>query len=380
MQTVTPTATPKAPGALWTPTVGAEAKRVTKKTLNDAGARQRVVQEASGVLARCTPPGHHASRTGLVIGYVQSGKTLSFTTVSALARDNGYRLVIAIAGSSTPLFRQSAERLDRDLGPMDFESGWKLVRSDNLSSRKITDAVKDVRSTLEDWGRHNVPKDEQRSILIVVMKNGTHLKRVISLLEKLGPSLRDVPALVIDDEADQASLNTKVNRSAESATYSRMLEIRDLLPSHTYLQYTATPQGPLLIDIVDILSPHFARVLTPGSAYTGGKTFFNGEGRYVSPIPMDEVPPADVDEFDGPPSSLLDVLAVFFVGVVVGREQVREARANGTDVVKTRSMMVTPHVSALTVHKRYKYWVDQICADWKSTLCYRRVTRSVRNC
>ena len=57
--------------------------------------------------------------------------------------------------------------------------------------------------------------------------------------------------LVIDDEADQASLNTKVNQGQESTTYTRLSEQRDTLPSHTLLQYTATPQALLLINIAD---------------------------------------------------------------------------------------------------------------------------------
>ena len=56
-----------------------------------------------------------SSETGIVIGYVQSGKTLSFTTLTALARDNNYQIVIVIAGVSTNLVNQSTKRLEDDL-------------------------------------------------------------------------------------------------------------------------------------------------------------------------------------------------------------------------------------------------------------------------
>src|SRR5213075_1062942 len=72
--------------------------------------------EAASVLRRCVPPAAPAGQeTGLVVGYIQSGKTMSFTTAAALARDNGYAIVIVIAGTSIPLTEQSRQRLRHDL-------------------------------------------------------------------------------------------------------------------------------------------------------------------------------------------------------------------------------------------------------------------------
>ena len=79
-----------------------------------------------------------------------------------------------------------------------------------------------------------------------------------------------VPALIIDDEADQASLNNLVRSEELSSTYRRLRELRELLPLHTFLQYTATPQAPILINLIDVLSPDFSRVLDPGPDYVGG--------------------------------------------------------------------------------------------------------------
>ena len=88
--------------------------------------------------------------------------------------------------------------------------------------------------------------------------------------------------LVIDDEADQASLNTKVNQGQESTTYTRLSELRDALPSHTLLQYTATPQALLLINIADTLSPDFVHVLQPGEGYVGGTAVLRTENGHTS--------------------------------------------------------------------------------------------------
>src|SRR5207244_2072145 len=104
-------------------------------------------------------------------------------------------------------------------------------------------------------------------------------------------SLDGIPVLVIDDEADQASLNNRTRQGDQSKTYSVLLEVRSRLPVHTFLQYTATPQAPLLINLIDALSPDFARVLRPGHAYTGGQTFFiDREHDLIRIIPASELP------------------------------------------------------------------------------------------
>ena len=71
---------------------------------------------ASSILSRgISPQDKSGSTTGLVVGYVQSGKTLSFETVIAMARDNEFALSIVVAGTSNPLFDQSTGRLKKDL-------------------------------------------------------------------------------------------------------------------------------------------------------------------------------------------------------------------------------------------------------------------------
>jgi hypothetical protein len=83
------------------------------------------------------------------------------------------------------------------------------------------------------------------------------------------------PVLVIDDEADQASLNAKVNSGEQTTTYTRIMELRSEIPHHTFLQYTATPQAPLLINIIDLLSPNFVEVLEQPDRLTVFLTVFS---------------------------------------------------------------------------------------------------------
>jgi hypothetical protein len=239
----------------WSPEIGDETELLLEQFPPDN--RQSMRDEAVAVLSRCVPPTAPGGReTGLVVGYVQSGKTMSFTTVSALAQDNRYRMIIVITGTKTNLFHQSTERLLQDLRLPDIGRKWKHFANPNLRGT----ALRSIESALQRWEDESVPEADRQTVLITVMKNVTHLNNLIQLLSSL--DVESVPMLVIDDEADQAGLNTMVKKGAESSTYQRLLSLRRGLPHHTFLQYTATPQAPLLINIIDALSPSFAEVLT----------------------------------------------------------------------------------------------------------------------
>src|SRR5262249_36842859 len=146
-------------------------------------------------------------------------------------------------------------------------------------------------------------------------------------------NLERVPTLVIDDEGDQAGLNTLVRRGQRSTTYRRLSDVKDSLPHHVFLQYTATPQAPLLINIIDFLSPSFAEVLTPGDDYTGGSEFFSRRANLVRSIPIAEIPTAN-NPLNAPPQSLLQAMRLFFIGVAV--------HIITNDPEPNRSMMVHP--------------------------------------
>src|SRR5262249_38197405 len=109
------------PGSLWVPVEGPHTRGLGEQLvrngrLDDRESFLRVRDEAARILSQCVrPEGTDAQRTGVVIGYVQSGKTMSMTTVAALARDNRFRIVIAISGTTENLFKQSRERFQRDL-------------------------------------------------------------------------------------------------------------------------------------------------------------------------------------------------------------------------------------------------------------------------
>ncbi len=305
---------------LWEPvigetTAGLEEWLLQHRKLPDPEAFARVRSSALQILRGCHPFSvGDGSRTGLVVGYVQSGKTMSMTTVSALARDNNCRLIIFLAGVTKNLLDQSVARLTEQLRGASGGDGWKISSSSRL--RVEQDAVT-LNAALAEWRDTAIAAEDQQTFLYLVLKNHNHLKKVHRLLETA--DLRGIPALIFDDEADQASLNTTPDEPDASTTYRWIAKIRDALPSHTYLQYTATPQAPLLIQLDDMLSPDFAEVVDAGTGYTGGLTFFGeGQSPHVRVLPSDELfgagrVPSDV------PSGLLKAMREFFVGCAVAR-------------------------------------------------------------
>jgi hypothetical protein len=322
----------------------------------------QIIQETTNILSLCGSPQIDSyNETGLVLGYVQSGKTLSFTTLSAMARDNDYQLIIVIAGTSTPLSVQTTERLKRDLRLNErTDRRWTLIPNPKTNDHRNT-----IRLALEQWSDPICPRNTCRTLLITVMKNGKNLQNLYRALQSL--ELNAVPTLIIDDEGDQASLNTNARRAANdgrpltevqaSTIYRRISEIRSLLPHHTFLQYTATPQAPLFINIMDRLSPNFIKLLTPGDDYTGGKTFFIDNPRLVIPIPEGDIE-SDENILDSAPDSLKKALRIFFLGTAVGLLQ---------NLGGNRTMMI--HPSRTTgQHNEYKHWVDNIVHSWNRLL------------
>ena len=344
-------------GISWQPIEGKTTLALKKQAL-ESGIKEHewenIKDRAISVLSKCVPPDAPSKQdTGLVIGYVQSGKTLSFTTVTALARDNNYQLIIVIAGTSLNLLGQSTNRLEEDLNLM-TRSGrqWQHFKSRELNKNDYTA----ISNALNEWKGSTIPKSRRRTVLITTMKQHQNLDKLGYILSKI--ELSGVPTLVIDDEADQASLNTKIRRGGRSATYQRILSLRQHLPHHTFLQYTATPQAPLLINLIDVLSPNFVEVLSPGEGYKGGKAFFIDTSDRICTIPDNEIPIKD-QQLDGPPESLLEAMRIFFLGVCAGTIL--------DDGDGNRSMMVHPSHKTIG-HKQYLNWINRIVKNWLLTL------------
>ena len=355
----------ESPQGRWVPEQGPFTRDFVNRKLAQRGApdpeaMSRIVSEAAVILGRCLPPdetkGHEA---GLVVGYVQSGKTLSFTTVASLARDNGYGAVILLAGTAVALKGQSESRLTIDLGLEDTQHDWRHFDNPDVTRNEQAEMEKVLRSWRRSLG--GVPGTIRRSLLITVLKHHLRLKNLREVLEKL--DLSGVPFLIIDDESDQASLNNKASKNLRdgttelSTTYQRILEMRSVIPHHTYLQYTATPQANLLIGIADVLSPSFAELVSPGDGYLGGQHFFSDEKLLCFQIPLQEVPSED-NSLTVAPATLQHALRLYLLGAA--HHNVARSKGN-------RSMMVHPS-QRTAPHTDYKEWLDGLVEHWRDFL------------
>jgi hypothetical protein len=258
----------------------------------DDEAVDGIDQSSTRVVSLLRPPGAAEIDTrGLVLGYVQSGKTTSFTAVAAKAADVGYRFVVVLSGITDSLRNQTQRRLERDLVGEDRR--WMLlteVGSDfNASPRNAASLLSDPNGRL----------------LAVVKKNPARLRRLVNFLNGAGETvLRECPVLLIDDEADQASIDVGT-RGRQSRINSLIEQILGK-PKAAYVAYTATPFANLLVDpsMPSGLYPRdFIVDLPRPSGYLGPETVFGrdplaleerGEGAddgldIIRHVPADEV-------------------------------------------------------------------------------------------
>lgn len=326
----------------------------------DAEERDNLRNETKAILSNCINPVNTiGSTTGIAIGYVQSGKTMSFTTLTALAIDNGFRIIIYFAGTKNNLLEQTTKRLKKDL----------LTESTNSQHFKVyqnPNTIDNVHSKIS----RNLSLANKPAILITVLKHYKHIDELTKIF--LTPEVRDTlgnnGVLIIDDEADQASLNAYARKNSKtedweddeySSTYSSILSLKAALSNHSYIQYTATPQGPLLINIMDLLSPKFHVVLTPGKAYTGGKTFFMDNTDLIITIPDSEVYHHKHNQLTECPQSLINALQQFLMGVAI--------TVNIQKKENFLSMMIHA-ASEKEASKNFNNWVKKLIDRWSECL------------
>jgi hypothetical protein len=222
------------------------------------------------ILSGCANPMSPGDKSkGLVIGYVQSGKTANYTGLIAKAVDAGYRIVIVLAGMYTNLRVQTQLRLQKDLG-MD-----EVSDSASLGWWPLTSATADLGRDISTGPLSN----PANVAVMVVKKHEMRLANVARFLESI-PSdiLRRRGVLIIDDESDQATPNTQAARDLVSTINQRIRSIWAAVPTGTYVAYTATPFANVFIDPADsgdLYPDDFAMVLPQPEGYMGSEAYFD---------------------------------------------------------------------------------------------------------
>lgn len=173
---------------------------------------------------------------GLVLGYVQSGKTANMTAVIAKAADAGYRVVIILTGMIEKLRKQTQARIESDLLEQTKENLW------------IPWTTQDADFTAQP-ATPGFQFDPTTKNIFVIKKQRDVLQRLIDKLKNTDKGTKaKVPVLVIDDECDQASVNAAA-RDDQVTTLNRLIrQLMEQFPRHSYLGYTATPFANVLID------------------------------------------------------------------------------------------------------------------------------------
>ena len=338
----------------WKPIIGKETEDFLSHACPEE-SREFIRTQALEILGKgVQPTASDGKETGLVIGYIQSGKTLSFETVLTLAHDNKFSIVVILAGTSNPLLNQSTNRIRTDLR-LD-ESGRELNWVQLTNPENDVSNRQHVKSAINTWSGQLPPGIKPRTLLITLLKHPIRINKFIKLVESC--RIGNQPILVLDDEADQASMNALVNSEEQSKTYESILNLKDCFNQITYLQYTATPQAPLLINIIDALSPNFVHVLPPGTDYVGGKEFFSDDTKSLIEIPVNEIP-SRKNHLDEPPKSLIHALMIYLVSATI--------RVGKGDTQSHFSMLVHPsHLQ--DTHKQYCHWVRGIISHWQKII------------
>jgi hypothetical protein len=206
----------------------------------------------------------NTAKSILVFGQVQSGKTLNYSGLIAKSFDTNIQLIVVVAGTKTNLVDQTYDRLRgyfKDKSEVDI---LKMSSEINLSNE--LDRL------------HNY---SDRRLILVTLKHQLYLQKISTALHHLL-----IPTYIIDDEADQASLNTKEYYSHRNnlqemskiyAVISKMISSQQI----KLIQYTATPQALFLLSKDNALSPEYYFVQNPPENYFGINELLTSSKRHM---------------------------------------------------------------------------------------------------
>lgn len=238
-------------------------------------------------------------RRGLIIGDVQSGKTATYTGLICKAADAGYKVVILLAGITESLRQQTQERIDEGIvgltRKMDGKREQRIIVGVGNDGKPIR--VASFTSCINDFigncDKITMSLESHNSLVIfVVKKNVSVLRKLHQWLEEqnINPltGYVDVPMLLIDDEADNASVNTKKDETDPAQTNKLIREICHLFKNSTYVGFTATPFANVFINPnsvdemnrEDLFPKHFIYALESPSNYVGAQKIFYSDGIY----------------------------------------------------------------------------------------------------
>jgi hypothetical protein len=282
------------------------------------------------ILDKCVNPKEKKSfdRRGMVVGHVQSGKTSNYVGLINKATDAGYKVIIVIAGTISSLRRQTQERIDsgyigRNSSAFIRENQNKII---GVGKYKVNTDIYSLTSSYYKSGdegdfsqpvanRLNIPIGKN-PVVFVIKKNKSILENLIDWFSKDvnakivdgSPKLFDVPVLVIDDEADAASVNAS-NSIEDIKTINKLIRtLLNLFNQNTFIGYTATPYANLFIS-----QEHNedATTIVKNKEYKIGEDLFPRDFIINIKAPTNYIGAAKVFGFENPNGETKEPLEIF---------------------------------------------------------------------
>ena len=279
--------------------------RYRKYLLADKGFSTRVVNTMDDVLDTLTdllgdPDRNIAySRKGLIIGDVQSGKTANYTGLICKAVDSGYKVIVLLTGTIEKLRQQTQQRIDE--GFVGASSAAMIKQKDDqiiVGVGKYDSSIRPMvlTSTTDDFKQKNATnlnfdlRNINGPVIFVIKKNSAVLKRLNKWLTKQnqnGDQKINHSLLVIDDESDNASVNTKADpEDTPTAINGQIRALLNMFSKSSYVGFTATPFANIFIDpdsfndmaAADLFPKDYIYSLNSPSNYTGARNIFSDNG------------------------------------------------------------------------------------------------------
>ena len=324
--------------------------------VNVVNQMDRVSDDIVDLIGDPTRTDEREQRRGLIIGDVQSGKTVNYSATICKAVDAGFRAIILMTGTTNDLRKQTQIRLDEAFTGIDTGSetlNFIGVGRYNKKLRPIsfTTVDKDFsKSAAKQLSSDLSQNDGDRPMLFVIKKNVSVLKSLLEWIKthnQYGENKIDGSVLMIDDEADYASVNTKAAGEERSKTNAYIEELLNVFRFASYVGFTATPYANVFIDpetdedMKDegLFPKDYIYTLSAPSNYIGARNIFPKNGKYHKMLRSiddgEEYYPLrhkKNDDFEDISPSLRDAVNTFLIANVI-----RDLRG---DTSTHRSMMV----------------------------------------
>ncbi|WP_296940519.1 Z1 domain-containing protein, partial [uncultured Marivita sp.] len=331
------------------------------------------------ILGRLGNPDKHVpwDRRGMVVGHVQSGKTANYTGLICKAADAGYRLIIVIAGIHNNLRNQTQARIDegfigRDTGRSQETKKSGAKHTVGVGHFDPNNTPVSLTNTLRDFNMDTASTNTSEidsykvPVVLVIKKNHRTLANLLDWLKdnsaRGDQEMIDQPMLLIDDEADNASVNTKYGKKLVTTINGQIRDLLNMFHRSCYVGYTATPFANIFID-PDQDDEMYNEDLFPRDFIIGldaPTNYFGPTKIFVDGLPEDGVPTwlryiTDNDdilplkhkidhELDALPSSLTRALRTFLLARTIRNMRGQQAAHCSMLVNASRFTAVQGHL------------------------------------